>query len=147
MLNIDKLHKEILDREKKKTATYEKILELCYRRIVITNKKTNDCCCFFSCPSFYYGVPLYNMINCTIYIMEQLISNGFQVQYSHPNILYISWKVNKKSGSEINKEQKKLEYNQFRDIMDINSKELIYHPTDIMNISNLTNDLFTADRF
>jgi hypothetical protein len=142
MLNINQLHREIEDRMEKKKNVYSKILDLCYQRITNTNKKNNNCYCFFSCPTFMFGVPLYNITNCVIYIMEDLTEKGFQVQYTHPNLLYISWKVNTKdSSSSFN--QKKIEYNQYRDIMDINKESLVYHPNDINNTIQSLDDLNT----
>jgi hypothetical protein len=140
MLNINQLHREIEDRMEKKKNVYSKILELCYQRIVNTNKKNNNCYCFFSCPTFMFGVPLYNITNCIIYIMEDLTEKGFQVQYTHPNLLYISWKVNNKSKSS-SFNQKKIEYNKYRDIMDVNKESLVYHPNDINNTIQSLDDL------
>ena len=31
------------------------------------------------------------MANCTTYVIEKLMENGFQVKYTHPNLLFISW--------------------------------------------------------
>ena len=120
MLSINQLHKEIEERMEKKKNVYQKILELCYQRINNTNKK--------------------NVTNCVIFIMEDLTQKGFQLQYTHPNLLYISWKVNTKDKSS-NFNQKKIEYGQFRDIMDINKETLVYHPNDINNTIQSLDDL------
>ena len=32
------------------------------------------------------------MVNCTSYIIEKLIDNGFMIKYTHPNLLFISWR-------------------------------------------------------
>ena len=92
MLNIHNLHKEIEKREDRKNKTYQTILDKCHYRIILTNSKSNDCFCFFIVPTFVYGIPLYNMTKCIIFIMEDLIDKGFKVSYTHPNLLYISWK-------------------------------------------------------
>ena len=74
--------------------------------------------------------------------MEDLTEKGFQVQYTHPNLLYISWKVNTKDNkSTFN--QKKIEYNQYRDIMDVSKESLVYHPNDINNTIQSLDDLNT----
>jgi len=140
MLSINQLHKEIEERMEKKKNVYQKILELCHQRINNTNKKNNDCHCFFSCPSFMFGIPLYNVTNCVIFIMEDLTQKGFQIQYTHPNLLYISWKVNTKDKSSTFN-QKKIEYGQFRNIMDVNKETLVYHPNDINNTIQSLDDL------
>ena len=38
-----------------------------------------------------YGVPLYNYEECTTYIIDMLNKNGFDLRYTHPDLLYISW--------------------------------------------------------
>lgn len=145
MLSINQLHKEINDRENKKRNVYEKILKLCYQKIINVNKKNNDCNCFFNCPEYIYGLPLYNLMKCTIYIMEDLIEKGFKVEYYHPNILYIDWK--QKPTQQIkyntNTSNNKLEYTQYRDIMDIqhdNNNILIGNNIN-QNYKNEINDL------
>jgi hypothetical protein len=38
------------------------------------------------------GVPTYDIFTCITYLIEQLTKNGFEVKYTHPNLLFISWK-------------------------------------------------------
>ena len=92
MLNIKQLQKDVEDRQRKVIGNYDAILQQCYNKIMATNQKINDCFCFFSCPTFVFGVPLYNVNSCITYIMEKLILKGFEVKYTHPNLIYISWK-------------------------------------------------------
>ena len=42
-------------------------------------------------PEFILGTPRYDMSECTSYVMEKLIDNGFMIKYTHPNLLFISW--------------------------------------------------------
>jgi hypothetical protein len=92
MINIKQLQKDVEERQRKVIGNYDAILQQCYNKIMATNQKINDCYCFFSCPTFVFGVPLYNVNSCITYIMEKLILKGFEVKYTHPNFLYISWK-------------------------------------------------------
>ena len=34
----------------------------------------------------------YDVTNCISYIIDKLTDNGFNVRYTHPNLLFISWK-------------------------------------------------------
>ena len=36
--------------------------------------------------------PKYNTQECITYVIEKIINNGFQIKYTHPNLLFISWK-------------------------------------------------------
>jgi hypothetical protein len=38
------------------------------------------------------GVPRYDHGACTAYLIDKLKDNGFVVKYTHPNLLFISWK-------------------------------------------------------
>ena len=43
-------------------------------------------------PEVLIGAPNYNFSDCLSYIMYQLQDNGFVVKYTHPNLIFISWK-------------------------------------------------------
>ena len=38
------------------------------------------------------GVPKYDVSACIAYIIDQLKQNGFMIKYTHPNLIFISWK-------------------------------------------------------
>ena len=135
LLDINKLHKEIEKREERKNKVYEMILHKVHMRIVGINKKSSDCYCFFVVPSFIFGVPLYDMNNCIIYIMKDLTDRGFKVEYTHPNLLYINWISKPK---EI-KSKKNIEYKIINDIPD---NSLIYHPQDLKKLEEKTDIIF-----
>ena len=134
MLNINQLHKEIETRERRKNKVYQTILDKVNYRIILTNQKTNDCMCLFVVPAFIFGVPLYNMTNCIIYIMEDLIDKGFKVNYTDPNLLTISWKEKPKNIQNREESVGLLDNNLYN-----NS---IYHPTDIKTLELKTDNLF-----
>jgi hypothetical protein len=84
------------------------------------------------------GVPKYDHGACTAYIIDKLNSNGFITRYTHPNLLFISWKhwvpsyvrneIKKKTGvsvdgygNKINEEEK----NKTKEIS--NPNELLMH--------------------
>lgn len=156
MLSINKLHQEINEREEKKKNVYEKILKICYNKIIAVNNKSDVCNCIFVCPNYIYGLPLFNIMSCCLYIMEDLQSKGFNVQFSNPNLLYIDWKVNPKveSKNELQyngSNQNSLEYSQFRDIMDIQNNNLLYGNQQINNsdsiYKNEFDDILTFSNF
>lgn len=105
-VNINSLQKEVKQRELRKLETYEKVLALCYQKILSTNKNSNNCCCIFTCPQFIYGFPLFNINECIIYIMTKLTEKKFNVHLALPNNIFISWKINNTNTSS----NKLLEY-------------------------------------
>lgn len=137
LLDINKLHKEIEKREERKYRVYQKILNKVHIRIITVNKKSNDCYCFFVIPTVIFGVPIYNVENCVIYIMKDLTSRGFQVEYTHPNLLYINWSE-KPITNKPNKED------EFKIINDIPDNSLIYHPSDLKNLEEKSGLFFDS---
>ena len=92
LLNPNKLRSEVQAREARKIKTYERILEMCYNKILTTNKQCDDCCCIFTCPNVVFGLPLFNLFECIRFIMEKLVEKGFEVHLAIPNNIFISWK-------------------------------------------------------
>jgi hypothetical protein len=92
IINIDKLRNEVTAREDRKFKTFEHILDMCYQKIINTNKNSNDCCTTFVCPNLVFGLPLFNLDECIMFIMQKLNEKGFNVHLAIPNKLFISWK-------------------------------------------------------
>jgi hypothetical protein len=103
LINIDDLHKEQDGKQKIKEDVYEEVLKKCHRRILATSKLDNVKYCFFTVPSYIYGIPLYDFKQCILYLVTALNKNGFEIKYTHPNLLYISWlgRSNKDSADKV----------------------------------------------
>jgi len=118
-INLDELYKQKKITSDLKIQNYNKILNRVHKKIKsVARLRSNDEFCFFVLPEFVLGIPRYDMGSCTSYIMEKLTSNGFKVTYTHPNLLFISWKhyipnykraeYKKKTGNVV-KNKKKME--------------------------------------
>ena len=106
MMNIDELHRINEIRAKERIATYEKVLLKVHERIkTIAKKPKNNTFCFYIVPNILFGIPLYDVNECIIYLVNCLIKNGFKVIYTHPNLIYISW-FNRTNSIEYKKEKK-----------------------------------------
>ena len=92
-LNLDDLYTRSRELYVNRLKTYNKILERAHKKIKwASRQKHNDLFCFFVVPEFLVGVPTYDILTCITYLIEQLTKNGFEVKYTHPNLLFISWK-------------------------------------------------------
>jgi hypothetical protein len=92
MININDLFADQKQKEKHKEEIYDNVLKNCHnkiRRAVKLSPYNNFC--FYIIPKFIYGVPLYNIDKCINYLVVYLTKNGFQINYTHPNLLLISW--------------------------------------------------------
>lgn len=131
MINIDELHKEQNKKENNKEEIFNTILDMVHQKIKFTSKISNDKFCFFSVPTYVYGLPLFDINSCIIYLTKKLSDNGFEIRYTHPNLLLISWLVkpqkNTSNGYSSNTIQK---------LEDARRKALEYKPTTEYTPSN-----------
>jgi hypothetical protein len=91
MININELHREQDKKEEKRIEIYENILDKVHQKIKLTSRTSADKFCFFSVPIYVYGLPLFDVNSCIIYLTKKLSDNGFDIRYTHPNLLLISW--------------------------------------------------------
>lgn len=92
-INLDSLFERKRQINQSRLSVYQKILHRVHERIKHTaRQKDSEDFCFYVVPEFMFGVPRYDVATCISYIMEQLQENGFVVKYTHPNLLFISWK-------------------------------------------------------
>ncbi len=91
-LDLDELYTQEKITEDHKIKIYQKILTRIHNKIKHTSKiRNNKKFCMYLLPEFILGVPRYNINNCTTYVIDKLMNNGFHVKYTHPNLLWISW--------------------------------------------------------
>lgn len=91
-LNLDDLYKQQKISEDHKLKIYQKILNRIHNKIKHTSRmRNNNKFCIYVIPEFILGIPRYDINTCTMYIIEKLTINGFQIKYTHPNLLWISW--------------------------------------------------------
>lgn len=92
-INLDELY------EKKKTYDlqtlniYNKILNRIHNKIKLTSRQYIDNqFCWFVVPEVMIGIPKYDHGDCIAYLIDKLNTNGFVIKYTHPSLLFISWK-------------------------------------------------------
>jgi Family of unknown function (DUF5759) len=72
---------------------YNKILEQIYHRIrVVSRTPVHPTSILYTIPPFILGLPRLDLEDCVVYLVYQLRSNGFKVQFSYPNMLQIDWR-------------------------------------------------------
>lgn len=93
---------ELYDKRKIKDASrlraYNKILEQIYHRIRVISKLPNSqCYLLYTVPPFILGLPKLDLEDCIVYLLYQLRHAKYEVRYTPPNMLYISWMHHEKS--------------------------------------------------
>ena len=82
-LNILDVHRKINQKQEKKNICYEKVLDICQKRIVALADRTQTCCVFVF-PEYVVGFPLFDLNACMEYCKQSLIASGFWVEYYFP---------------------------------------------------------------
>jgi hypothetical protein len=91
-ISIDELYEKKRNQDLTKLALFNKILNRIHVRIkTASRQKADEQFCWYVVPEIMIGVPKYDQAACIAYIIDKLKSNGFQVRYIHPNLLFISW--------------------------------------------------------
>jgi hypothetical protein len=148
-LNIDDLYEKKRQQDLNKLSLFNKILNRIHVKIKTTSRQKNDeQICWFLVPETIIGVPKYDQAACIAYLIDKLQSNGFNVKYIHPNMLFISWihfipsyirtEFKKKTGIVINEYGKKMEDTQNNN--DTDKKFDITNPNEHMLKQNTNNN-------
>ncbi len=93
-LNLDDLFEKKREIAENKLQLYNKILNRIHERIKLTSRQNlgKEQFCWYLIPEMMIGVSRYDVEECTNYILRKLRENNFQIRYTHPNLLFISWK-------------------------------------------------------
>jgi hypothetical protein len=113
-LNLDELYEQKKQEDLAKLYTFNRILTRVHEKIkVAARQKNSQQFCWYLVPEMLVGVPNYDKNACITYIISKLEENDFVVRYTHPNLLFISWKhyvpnyvrteIKKKTGTVIDK--------------------------------------------
>jgi len=86
---------------------FTRILELCNLQISQAEKMSKTEC-YFQVPEFLFGFPLYDISECITFLVEKLKFNDYYVQYYHPKLLFISWRMDDHVYVDKEKEQEKM---------------------------------------
>jgi hypothetical protein len=111
-LNLDDLYEKKRKYDLNKLSIYNKLLTKIHNKIKITSRqKIDEQFCWFLVPEVMIGVPKYDQGACIAYLMDKLSENGFNVKYTHPNVIFICWnhwvpsyvrnEIKKKTGMQI----------------------------------------------
>jgi hypothetical protein len=80
-------------RDKARLRAYNHVLGQIHTRINTTAKLPgNPSYLIYTVPPFILGLPAMDLQDCVVYIVHQLRTSGFEVRFTYPNLLYISWK-------------------------------------------------------
>jgi hypothetical protein len=149
-LNIDDLYEKKRQQDLSKLALFNKILNRIHVKIkTISRQKVDEQFCWFLVPETIIGVPRYDQAACIAYLIDKLKTNGFNIRYIHPNMLFISWnhfipsyvrtELKKKTGIVVNEFGQKIDEQN----PDSETKSITNEPTNpndyMLNMKNQDN--------
>lgn len=101
IFNVNEIHKKQKEKEKNRLIIYENISLKCFKKIKETSLN-EETFCFYKLPEYIPGLPLYNMTECVIFMLNLLHEKGFKARYCDPFMLFISWSLPKPNLKLIN---------------------------------------------
>lgn len=119
--------KDLFERRQKRDyarlRAYNQMLNTIHQRIYTTSQMSGNANFItYTIPPFIFGLPKIDLQDCVVYLVYMLRQNGYEVRFTYPNLLYISWRHHEKDylmtqnpivqamiPPEVKKEQKKKE--------------------------------------
>lgn len=81
-----------LKKDQARHRAYNQILEQALQKVAKSASQPNQpTFVYFNVPPFVLGLPSLDLQDCVIYIVHQLRSQGYEIRYTYPNLLWISW--------------------------------------------------------
>ena len=91
-INLDELYDKKKEKDLQKLQTFNRILNRIHEKIKMTSRqKLNSSFCWYVVPEVMLGYVNYDRAMCISYVLAKLEENDFQVRYTHPNLIFISW--------------------------------------------------------
>ncbi len=92
MMQVGDLYTKRQNRDKARLKAYNQMLESIYHRVKVTSQlPTGQTYLLYNIPNFILGLPRIDLQDCVVYLVYQLRASNFEVRYTFPNLLYISW--------------------------------------------------------
>ncbi len=122
-LNPKDLFERRMRRDYARLRAYNQLLNTINQRIYTTSQMSGNANFItYTIPPFIFGLPKIDLQDCVVYLVYILRQSGYEVRYTYPNLLYISWRHHEKTylmtqnpivqamiPPEVKKEQKKKE--------------------------------------
>lgn len=81
-----------LKKDQARQRAYNQILEQALQKVASSVSAPNQpTFVYYNVPYFILGLPAIDLKDCVVYIVYQLRYQGYEVRYTYPNLLWISW--------------------------------------------------------
>lgn len=94
VLNPSTLYGQEAKRDATRIRIYNNVLTQIYNKIkAVARVPGNEKALWYVVPEFIPGTPRFDIGDCILYLVWNLRNVGYVVEYTHPNLMYISWKT------------------------------------------------------
>jgi hypothetical protein len=99
ILRPEDLYSQRKTRDSARLRTYNQILEQIHHRIQTISRLPSGGTSqiLYAIPDFIFGLPRIDLEDCVVYLVYQLRTSGFDIKYTYPNLLNISWSHHERS--------------------------------------------------
>jgi hypothetical protein len=96
-LNPNELYERRMRRDQARLRAYNQVLEQIHNRIYTASQLAgHPAYLMYTVPPFILGLPKLDLEDCIVYLVYMLRQSGFEVKFTYPNLLFISWKHHEK---------------------------------------------------
>lgn len=96
-LNPNELYERRIQRDTSRLRAYNQVLEQIHSRIYSASQLPgHPAYIMYTVPPFIFGLPKLDLEDLIVYIVYMLRQSGFEVRFTYPNMLYISWRHHEK---------------------------------------------------
>ncbi len=93
ILNPSSLYSEEAKRDATRIRIYNNVLQQIYNKVkAVSRVPGNEKSLWYLVPEFIPGTPRFEVADCILYLVWNLRNVGYTVSYTHPNLMFISWK-------------------------------------------------------
>lgn len=124
--SITSLHEEKNKKILNTNDIYTTVLNKCIEKILYTNKHTDKTFVIFEVPKILIGHSNYNMKSCIHFIINNIISHGYLVQFIEPFYIYIDWGSNNNTINSVTNKFENTTKQLLKKYPNVNQIEYIY---------------------
>ena len=96
-LNPNELYEKRMRRDQSRLRSYNQVLEQIHTRIYTASQLAgHPAYLMYTVPPFILGLPKIDLEDCIVYLVYMLRQGGFEVKFTYPNLLFISWRHHEK---------------------------------------------------
>lgn len=94
ILHPSSLYGEEARRDATRIRIYNSVLQQIYNKIkAIARIPGNEKSLWYVVPEFIPGTPRFDVADCIVYLVWNLRNAGYQVEYTHPNLMFVTWRL------------------------------------------------------